>query len=599
MLKSVQQNDGGREKLKSFGSGALIDTEPAKSLLIEKRLSSNIPRDASGALHTETDRDAIVVDDAINSRPAAVSQPMTLLSATTPSAAADEITCSANAITPLQKFVDPRDDHNDTHVARAQHDIPNRPTTSSKLDERPRHQDTASGDLSPESTAVIGRALWDLRHLADLQDNVTTHRLHAQQLRSRTQHGRGLVARADTLLMDYVRHCYVVGKRIDAGHLDMLYEECQKVRDSLGPLEQEYEESELRLGRMEYAVSQEARRLHRLHDLHQVEHVDASELMRSNPSHISFESSTSDQVDTVIDAAAGRSTLRFGNDIAVGEFPIMKPDPNKAEEVHGSQDANSVSGQQDRDSRDTVVSDTESLRLHALEDQLLVLDEPVEQPYYGAVFDSGMTSMISSHHESPIFGVFSKDPKDLDTRLDSVHSNINGLLLDAEPEDTSDDIEGYLPRFASTQALLREYLLEFTSSHNRVNKWILHNLRLSYLECLLHYTQAPDGQPLAMDRPTSALNLWDVDEAATSPKGALFYEQSVYSSDNGDQPSVGVAAVPFLLGPRTNHSLSLQPSVDVISRMQSPENVASPFRPPAPPPTHSVLPIHGRHYPPT
>ncbi|KAL9064465.1 MAG: hypothetical protein Q9157_007823 [Trypethelium eluteriae] len=355
-----------------------------------------------------------------------------------------------------------------------------------------------------------------LQYLALSQENVAQLRLQVQELRTSLKMKRLKVSECDRLFMDELYHWWSNRNGKDNGKLTALYDQCQEVRREVGPAEDDYEHLELRLGEVEYANTNYIRRVTTALQKN-VPDMPLQGLEESaSGSHISFESSTSpgsqhdgeseDHNESVIvegpngiHALTSLALRQHEEDLSACETtsPRHENYPLVPRLRHGTRSLRSL-----------------SLDNPPASNELSAIWDPV--PSQLGISPSSKSSSPSSDHDDDSDYKVSRESEDV---LRSSHSTL-------DPDLSSLLIFNHERASRST---LSKYLLEFRSSHHRVNRWLLHRLRTSYIEAS-SLKQAVSKVGIKDARwHIQALDLWDIDEAAVTPIGTPPQEPSVES----------------------------------------------------------------------
>lgn len=416
------------------------------------------------------------------------------------------------------------------------------------------------------------QAEWD--KLAILQDGVTRMRVYVQQQRTTLRMARDRVANSDRRLMDLLRVSMDSFSEdrpdrawISRKHLDELYGECLDARDALGPLEEEYNTLELRLGAQEYAVDEKTRKMQTKYDF-QAGSDDTYDTVGegSNHSEIQFESASSDVPvdDQVVWDLPGVSQVNshdtdlpkginfhmsYGTDVSVGELPGQQTRhgasgglaaPTVAKESIRSTERNLPNTAQQTSTTPRYEFERHDINYAApdLQDGMTwkgwrplhqMRDTREEQ-------DRQQSRRVRQHFDRA-------RRESLDVAHSKEHDEGTLELHDQIGFEAIDDVADFMLEYglgdlrsggaldgsghslllkglhSQDKKMLGEYILDFDDAHQRVNRWLLHKLRVSNWEILQLHTQVEARSPLPRsDWTISALALWDEDDAAMAPQ---------------------------------------------------------------------------------
>jgi hypothetical protein len=264
-----------------------------------------------------------------------------------------------------------------------------------------------------------------------------------------------------------------------------LYEQTQAARDLLGPVEAEYEPLELDLGAEESKLKDKYDRLEKRFDQFFRLQADATS-SQSIPSEIQYESSSERLSYT---KSAGKQAADYqsdtpynpitGDQVGIGQLPLegeRKQDGERLQRIGVWMDESraKLAGTFGRSTLYQMPG-TASERIH----ESSLVDLTVTHGYRGWEPGPDESYDLQQHNlNEDLRGVASNSVfdtvYDLGAPFDDALANTQVLdegesllLLDAERE---------------TRAALRDYLVNFVNTRDRVNQWLLHQLRLSHRE---------------------------------------------------------------------------------------------------------------------
>lgn len=407
--------------------------------------------------------------------------------------------------------------------------------------------------IDPVAYKLYERFMDELSDFVAMQGNVVRSRVEVQERRTRLRLYRENVSKKDIDFMDYLRECKATGTVSENPKLEQLFEAAQQARDLVGPEEVEYEELEIKLGADESALELkyddlESRfeRFFKLGPTASTENTIPSTIQFEQPSDIT---GTDDQ--HAHDEEEPRQYSRFqgaliGDKVKVGQLPIVGTGsddgksagehPIQTEEepspgAHHTSNANNVihpgtSGGSDIAANTAGMEVPEKFQADLGSVQF---DEPPTAPD----FLSGevrMSFSLQGLDPSPFrkTTVHFVDDPDLDLPpYETTEGFLHGVYLppiEEIPERLLDNLSVsfhdsfgdadsllLLGTDSDTQSTLSEYLMSFESTRDRVNKWLLHKLRVSPLEVLELQRQVHNSPHTVPDWANLALKLWDGD----------------------------------------------------------------------------------------
>lgn len=375
--------------------------------------------------------------------------------------------------------------------------------------------------LSGAAYELYTKFIEGLSQFVDYQAQLVRKRLAIQEKRVELRRLREEVSQSDVMLMNHIRRNATEDYPFEAETLTRLFEEAQSARDKCGPFEAEYELLELKLGAEEDALAGKYTDLEKRYD-HFFRLREAS-TMGSEPSEVEIEyeesssaSSAHEHESRTPEAADLLYGTIIGEEIMVGQLPIFAQ--RKRTEVspitHVFQ-AHKRLGQQ---------SDVSDFALDhqspGLEYDQSLMEYPEELLGISGARDVDVGVAHWSEYGLPEHKVSPKErlrdlsggnvfaglidpgplPEDMitDPRLDDVTS----LLLFRDGDETMSELHGYL--------------MDFNSTPERINNWLLHQLRLSRRETFALRGWVQKLDVVMPDWPTTSLELWSSDELGYS-----------------------------------------------------------------------------------
>jgi hypothetical protein len=363
--------------------------------------------------------------------------------------------------------------------------------------------------LSRSAYITYTKFIDELSEFVDQQGQVVRKRLAVQSKRTELKRQREIVSRSDVMLIDKVRN--YMSSEAPSGNDEMvlLFEAAQEARDRVGPMEAEYEPMEIDLG------AEESKLQAKYADLEmRFEHffrLKVTSTRQSEPSDIEYEASTTASMAEefeMYEENANHEVLlhgtRIGEQVQIGQSPVMVK-----ESVHADQTLIEVKKQPaSSDLLDFLPKHRSSV---TTEDKAQEVDltgisgtETVE-PTWPSVPQFSQEYMSLSFMKLGVGTIF--EPfEDLSTSSDD-------LLMDPRHEDADDillledDVDD-----AQSRSVLSDYLIRFDSTRDRVNRWMLHQLRISPREAHTLKRQVACDLSDILDWTVVSLREWSNDE---------------------------------------------------------------------------------------
>lgn len=386
----------------------------------------------------------------------------------------------------------------------------------------------------------------ELEEFVAMQRDVISLRLEVQEKRQGLKIARAKVSECDVQLIDCLRQRHNEGKisADDPTYIE-LFTAAQEARDVAGPLEAEYEPLEIRLGSDENKLEQKYGMIETRFESFFRLHAEST-VKQDAPSKIEYEtdstaSAPEDEVWTTPDA---RELDLFhgafiGESIGIGQMPRLMRDQDVAKQSargvwemkkhNRSADSTDLSARRRSNSAhdDHAQSDLGSLitGIPALDG----LSQPQEELELREELLAHCLTGIDLH-EAPELSDYPLALPD-------------GLDLEQGPQDGRDLL--LLENDSDTQSTLSDYLIVFEDVKDRVNRWLLHQLRLSPREV---YALKREVTRLSVQHPnwaSLALSVWPNDHSGDNGR---------YASDSLDQQSEGP--------PQKHYSVRPFPDVD-------------------------------------
>ncbi|OCK85584.1 hypothetical protein K432DRAFT_388460 [Lepidopterella palustris CBS 459.81] len=362
--------------------------------------------------------------------------------------------------------------------------------------------------LNAAAHKIYIRFMEELSAFVLLQENITRLRVQVQEKRTALRIFRDRVSDCDREFMDGLRKFWTNGTPNDP-RLEKLYESSITARDVVGPAEVDYEEMEVRLGGAEFSLKEKFEELQRKFQ-HFFRLQAGTTTVPSHHSDISFESSASSMERNDPRNASMLQGAYLGDNVKVGERPAPVPIPPAQDSASGPHES-SISHTNKR--RSTILT---------AEDQHNTNADDVYFPLDFAAPDLKSSNMWSASH--------------------TLHESLRGVgELYTIPEDMliptpERDIlaEGcdllLLGDDSDTQSTLSDYLLEFDSTRDRVNQWLLHKLRISPWEVFELHGRIVKCSADVPSWARLALKFWRQDFPGVYPEASI---------DSEEQESIG------------------------------------------------------------
>jgi hypothetical protein len=411
--------------------------------------------------------------------------------------------------------------------------------------------------LDPMAYKVYERFMDELADFVALQGNVVQTRVQVQERRTRLRLYRENVSKHDVDYMNYLRECKAKGTVSEDPKVEELFEAAQNARDLVGPEEMEYEEWDIKLGAEEFALEQKYEALELRFERFFKLRPGAS-TANTIPSTIMFEppSIASDPEEQKKREQEPREYSRFqgaliGDKVKIGQLPIVGTGSDSAASLSEMDvprtNAAVPSGAPHSSNANDTGRQNPSMLSNAPAEQTPadVVDNPQAESGSADLYGSDTAPEFESGEVRMKFSLQGLDP--LPIRKTTVHF-VDDVDLPPYEETTESFISGvYLPpidevpeRFldhlsvnfrdsfgdgdsllllgtdSDTQSTLSDYLMSFESTKNRVNRWLLHKLRVSPLEVFELRRKVQESPHTVPDWANLALQCWEGDSAGDS-----------------------------------------------------------------------------------
>jgi hypothetical protein len=376
----------------------------------------------------------------------------------------------------------------------------------------------------------------DLSDFVDQQGEVVRTRLRVQEKRQELKRLRENVSKCDMLLVDYLRKC-IISNMLPPNDSELiaLFEAAQTARDVVGPFEADYEPLEVNLGAEEYKLREKYEQIEgRFEHFFRLNANPSSH--QSIPSHIQYEDPS-----TAPSASGDKDWLPtdprdsglfygalIGDQVGIGQVPLQaaaeSPKTTDVEETVQTRKPVYSSDSQEVSRRKQSNATADDTIQEVLPEELLGIggaqDHDVSRSQEIMSRDHRMSASLRGVASDFQFEGFI-DPGSLP---DEVSAGIqlqetNLLLL---RDETSEN-----------RSKLSDYLISFESTRDRVNRWILHRLRVSPREVYALQRRVQEHAPDVPDWAMLALREWPNDELG----GGQSYHQGSIEADS-DVPAL-------------------------------------------------------------
>lgn len=318
--------------------------------------------------------------------------------------------------------------------------------------------------LNKNAEKIYHRFINDLGGFVRIQEEITRLRLQVQEHRIALQRCRKNVSDCDRVFWDELRKSWAEGPAFDDPKLVKLYESCQAARDKVGPAEDDYEKMELKLGSEEYSLTGKFEDLQRSYQ--HFFKLQIGSTTRAAESEISYINSIGADEERESRNISKLHGANLGDGVKVGGLPTrgvisLVPAQQEDNAPIGSSLSASKSPVLDRHNS-TIITAEDRVKMYAEDDNFLLEFTSGESrsPKIWAEPQVIADNLRGIGELSPI-----PEGREADDSPTNVFEDGRSLLL------LGDDID--------TRSTLSDYLMEFDSTATRVNRWLLHKLRVS------------------------------------------------------------------------------------------------------------------------
>jgi hypothetical protein len=381
--------------------------------------------------------------------------------------------------------------------------------------------------LSASHLKVYTRFFDELGNFVEQQGAVTRERLRVQERRTELRRLRESVSKCDLDLINYVRECVTKRRALNFTDLTRLFDAAQTARDLVGPSESEYEPMKVRLGAEEHKLGDRYETLEARFEQFFTLKPNASS-QQSVPSDILYEesTSTSSRIGNEFEVFAEPRDLELfhgawiGEQVAIGQEPICAD--SQIDRVLEQRERRERTSRRLR--RPTLSSDTErswkQLRRTPAEvgmSDVISADlvgiagaeeTNMTRPQGGIEPQDQILTAAASYELSNIVEN-TRSPKENPTK--QIHREGKHMLLRATTVENEELSNDEVESFSSVKSSLQDYLISFKDTNDRVNRWILHQLRLSRHETYSLQREIHEQLPDLMEWSMVALSEWSND----------------------------------------------------------------------------------------
>lgn len=349
--------------------------------------------------------------------------------------------------------------------------------------------------LNKNAEKIYHRFINDLGGFVRIQEGITRLRLQVQEHRIALRRYRENVSDRDRVFWDELRKSWAEGLAFDDPKLVELYESSQAARDKVGPTEDDYEKMELKLGSEEYSLTR------KFEDLQQsYQHffkLQIGSTTKASESEISYINSVGADEEREPRNISKLHGANLGDGVKVGGLPtrgVISPVPAQQDNapINSSLSAPKSPVLDRRNS--TIITAEDRAKMYAEDDNFLL------------EFTFGESKSPKIWAEPQVIadnlrGIGDLPPipegREVDDSPTNVFEDGNSLLL------RGDDID--------TRSTLSDYLMEFDSTTTRVNRWLLHKLRVSPWEVFELRREVTASSGIVPSWAQLALQLWEQD----------------------------------------------------------------------------------------
>ncbi|KAH6865204.1 hypothetical protein BKA58DRAFT_240922 [Alternaria rosae] len=375
--------------------------------------------------------------------------------------------------------------------------------------------------LSVPALRLYTNFMDELYNFVARQAEVVVTRLAVQERRMELHRLREHVSRCDMILFDRMREQRNGNLPFNEDAMVNLFEASQAARDEIGPVESEYEPLEIMLGSKEQHLVDMYSKLEKTFG-HFFRLDTTPSTKPTEPSEIEYESSSiaslAEEFTSFHDIEHLHGAI-VGETVNIAQLPRLAGLDSKLPELVIAHRETSL----------IELAGLHTARNVRSAEEYSKLDLGDTLNYIGKW-------ITDSLNELEIGTRFQKDVTDQLASDESNYINIPGALQDSMTElPVNRGLEEGNPLLLhdesiETRRILSEYLMEFDSTPDRVNRWMLHQLRISPHETYALYRCSAVSTEQPLHWATSVLKMWPHDNfGQVDPygQGSVELEESV------------------------------------------------------------------------
>lgn len=347
----------------------------------------------------------------------------------------------------------------------------------------------------------------ELSEFVAQQDEVIRMRLAVQERRKGLHRLREHVSECDMMLINCMRERVNGSFPSDDRTMLHLFEASQAARDEIGPVESEYEPLEIILGSKEHQLVERYTKLEETFD-HFFRLNIAPMTKPKEPSEIEYEASSVASADNENGALGDTEHLHgalIGDNVGIGQLP-----KHAAQLIPGAQKS-WMSGGSHRRTVSLGSTDIPRPRSSGFADERISFNYSTGTLNFIGIWITDTLSL------SDTGAMIQERPDDESTFSMSNYIDIPDALpdfMDNYPVNPGLE-EGnpllLLGESNETRSILSDYLVNFESTPDRVNRWILHQLRISPREIYTLHRNIAEHMGKPFHEASSVLKAWPHD----------------------------------------------------------------------------------------
>lgn len=377
-----------------------------------------------------------------------------------------------------------------------------------------------------------------LAEFVEFQGNVLKKRVEVQERRQFLKIKRDHIHQCDLDLFVHLRSSLENGfMGIDA-ELQNLYNASRQARDDVIPLEEHYEALEVELGAAEFALREKFEPLeYRYENFFKLHGTSMSTAPAPSSFSVTFESPTesSDDAHQKSYPPPSKNDAIASNVIKIGQVPTTLNDSgDPAVTLVPSTYPRKVPRLKKSDGSSETI-DVSRRHISSLDDRSHGDFKHINEQTRGVWISEnlrGIAGLSPIDDDEALKGI--EDNPLLSMKLRPLLENVS-LNAAHSPNYSDGDSLLLLGSDTDTQSTLSDYLMKFDSTRDRVNRWLLHKLRVSPREVFELQRQIRSSSQDVPDWANLALSFWDRD---TTGYGPLYITGSEEESEDNMKPFV-------------------------------------------------------------